>query len=137
MADNPLIGRGWSFPVTVAGAGGIALSADQSDIDEAIAIIIGTSPGERVMRPDFGCRIHELVFAPATGETLGLAQQHVEEALGWWEPRIEVREVSATVDPLGDDVGRLSITVSYVVRATKDERSLVYPFYLIEREQGR
>jgi len=137
MADNPLVGRGWSFPVTVAGAGGIALSADEADIDEAIAIIIGTSPGERVMRPDFGCRIHELVFAPATGETLGLAERHVEEALGWWEPRVDIREVSATVDPLDHESGRLLITVSYVVRATKDERSLVYPFYLIEREQGR
>lgn len=137
MTDNPLVGRGWSFPISVAGHGGIALSADETDIDQAIAIIIGTSPGERSMRPDFGCRIQELVFAPATSETLGLAERHVEEALGWWEPRIEVREVSATIDALDHDSGRLHITVSYVVRATKDERSLVYPFYLIEREQGR
>ena len=137
MADNPLVGRGWAFPITVAGGGGIALSADEADIDESITMIVGTSPGERAMRPDFGCRIHELVFAPATGETLGLAERHVEEALGWWEPRIEVRDISATVDPLDNEAGRLLITVSYTVRATKDERSLVYPFYLIEREQGR
>lgn len=137
MAENPLVGRGWSFPVSVAGDGGIALSSDEADIDEAIAIIVGTSPGERAMRPDFGCRIHELVFAPSTGETLGLAERYVEEALGWWEPRIDVREVTATVDPLDHEAGRMWVTVSYVVRATKDERSLVYPFYLIEREPGR
>jgi hypothetical protein len=137
MADNPLVGRGWSFPITVGGGGGIALSANETDVDEAIAIIIGTSPGERVMRPDFGCRIHELVFAPATGANLALAERHVEEALGWWEPRIEVREVSAAVDPLDDEGSRLLITISYLLRSTKDERSLVYPFYLIEREQGR
>lgn len=134
MAINPLVGRGWSFPVGVGGHGGIALSADGVDIDEAIRIIVGTSPGERAMRPDFGCRIHELVFDPPTGETLGLAKLYVEEALGWWEPRIEVREVAATMDPLDHESGRLLIAISYTVRTTKDERSLVYPFYLIERE---
>ncbi len=137
MPDNPLVGRGWAFPVGVAGDGGIALSADTADIDQAIAIIVGTSPGERAMRPDFGCRIHEIVFAPNTGETLGLAERHVEEALGWWEPRIEVNSVEATADPLDEQAGRLLVTVRYTIRATKDERSLVFPFYLIEREQGR
>jgi phage baseplate assembly protein W len=133
MADNVLIGRGWSFPVHVGGSGGIALSSGTNDIDESIAIILGTSPAERAMRPDFGCRIHELVFAPATGETLGLAQRYVEEALGMWEPRITVDEVLTRVNLAGQP-GELEITVIYTVRSTKDERSLVFPFYLIERD---
>ncbi|MBE7519815.1 MAG: GPW/gp25 family protein [Thermoflexaceae bacterium] len=132
MPGNVLVGRGWTFPVRIGGSGGISLSGDASDIDEAIRIIIGTSPGERVMRPDFGCRIHELVFAPANSQTVGLAQRFVLEALKWWEPRIEVIEVSGSIDAV--EPNRLLINVIYTIRDTKDERSLVYPFYLIARE---
>jgi phage baseplate assembly protein W len=132
MPANELIGRGWSFPVQVSGAGGLALSQDSADIEEAIGIILGTSPGERAMRPEFGCRIHELVFAPSNSQTLGLAQRYVQEALAWWEPRIDVEDVIAAFDQL--DPARTLITVRYTIRATKDERSLVYPFYLIARE---
>ncbi|MGB4862358.1 MAG: GPW/gp25 family protein [Tepidiformaceae bacterium] len=134
MAENMLIGRGWGFPLGVDATGGLSLSSGQAEIEEAIAIIIGTSPGERVMRPTFGCKIHELVFAPNNDETLGLARRHVEEALGMWEPRIEVRSVIVSADAAEADRGRLNIEVTYTVRGTKDARSLVYPFYLIENE---
>lgn len=132
--DNILIGRGWAFPLGVDVTGGIRLSTNEPEIEESIAIIIGTSPGERVMRPTFGCRIHELVFAPNTVETVGLARRYVEEALGMWEPRIEVEEVAVVLDPAEVERGRLNIGVRYTVRGTKDSRSLVYPFYLIEPE---
>ncbi len=132
MPGNVLVGRGWTFPVQIGGAGGISLSGDSGDIEEAIRIIIGTSPGERVMRPDFGCRIHELVFAPANSQTVGLAQRYVLEALKWWEPRIEVIEVAGSIDAV--EPNRLFINIVYTIRDTKDERSLVYPFYLIARE---
>ena len=135
MPENELIGRGWGFPVGVSGTGGIALSSGTTDIEEAIRIILGTALGERPMRPDFGCRIHELVFAPAAGETLGLAKHYVEEALGWWEPRIDVIEVAAENDPADAYQSRLLVSVRYRVRETKDERTLVYPFYLIEDER--
>ena len=134
MAESELIGRGWAYPVGISGSGGIALSSGTTDIEEAVRAILGTSPGERAMRPDFGCRIHELVFAPVTGETLGLAKHYVEEALGWWEPRIDVREVLTEVDPADRFGARLLVSISYTIRATKDERTLVYPFYLIEDE---
>jgi uncharacterized protein len=134
LADAELIGRGWTFPVRTAGGGGIALSSDSAEIDEAIALILETAPGERVMRPDFGCRIHELAFAPINESTLGLAEQYVREALGWWEPRIEVVEVTALEELSDAHVGLLAIGVKYIVRATHDERSLVYPFYLIRDE---
>ncbi|MGE3074221.1 MAG: GPW/gp25 family protein [Dehalococcoidia bacterium] len=134
MADNMLIGRGWGFPVGVDSTGGIALSSGHREIEEAIAVIIGTSPGERAMRPTFGCRIHELVFAPNNSETFGLARRYVAEALGMWEPRIEVKSIDVSADAEAADRGRLNIEVSYLVRSTKDARSLVFPFYLIENE---
>src|SRR5512139_1775401 len=132
MSDDILIGRGWGFAVGTDATGGIRTSAGQTEIEESIAIIIGTSPGERVMRPTFGCRIHDLVFAPNNAETLGLARRYVEEALGMWEPRIEVVSVSVASDAAEADRGRLNILLTYKVRGTKDARSLVYPFYLIE-----
>jgi phage baseplate assembly protein W len=134
MSNNILIGRGWGFEVGVDATGGIRLAGDQSEIEEAIAIIIGTSPGERVMRPTFGCRIHELVFAPNNSETLGLARRYVQEALGMWEPRIDVETIVVTADAAEADRGRLNIELTYSIRATKDLRTLVYPFYLIENE---
>lgn len=99
-------------------------------------MILGTAPGERLMRPDFGCRIHELTFASLNSETLGLAQRYVREALGRWEPRIDVDDVD--VEFAEDRQGRaiLRATVTYTIRSTKDERSLVYPFYIIERGEG-
>lgn len=129
-----LIGRGWRFPVSVDATGGIAISSHAQEIEEAIAIIIGTSPGERVMRPTFGCRIHELVFAPNNAETVGLARRYVEEALGMWEPRITVERIDVATDYSDPEAVRLNITVTYTIRSTKDRRSLIYPFYLIEPE---
>jgi len=126
------LGQGWSFPPQIDGRGGMATAEGTVDIEQAIRIILSTAPGERPMRPDFGCRIHELVFAPANTTTAGLAAHYVEEALGWWEPRIDVTRVNVTHDP--EDRARLLVTVQYEIRATHDERSLVYPFYVIPEE---
>jgi phage baseplate assembly protein W len=132
-----ILGVGWHFPVrvdrklegeTVApdrGKGGIALARYEEDIDQAIRIILSTSKGERRMRPTFGCDIHNLLFAPANATTFGLLRYYVEEALTMWEPRITLREV--LVSPSDD--GRVDIFINYEVRSTKDERTLVYPFY--------
>ncbi|MEO9254617.1 MAG: GPW/gp25 family protein [Tepidiformaceae bacterium] len=134
MVNNEIIGRGWTFPVGPDGSGRLSLSAGTEDIDESISLILGTSLGERVMRPNFGCRIHDLVYAPIHGNTLGLAERYVREALGWWEPRIQVRDVAVRADQDAVDLGRLLILITYQVRSTKDERTLVYPFYLIREE---
>jgi phage baseplate assembly protein W len=131
---NPLIGKGWTFPVGVDGRGGIALAADTTDIDQAIVAILSTGIGQRVMRPDFGCKIHDLAFAPINAQTLGLVQRYVEEAIGWWEPRVDVVDIEVTTDPSMRAVGKLIINIRYRVKATQDERSLVYPFYLIAEE---
>lgn len=129
---NPLVGKGWTFPVKVDGRGGISLSENLDDIDQAINLILSTRIGERVMRPNFGCKIHDLVFGPINTQTLTLAKSYVEEALGWWEPRIDVIEIRVSTDASLRSVGKLIIEIQYQVRTTKDERTLVYPFYVIE-----
>jgi phage baseplate assembly protein W len=129
-----IVGRGWSFPPQIGPQGGLALTGEHSEVDQAIHIILSTSPGQRVMRPTFGCRLYELVFAPNNNQTAAQARRYVEQALGMWEPRISVTRVDARPDP--EDAGRLLIEIEYKVKATHDRRSLVYPFYLIPGEAG-
>ena len=131
MPDE-IVGRGWVFPPRIGAQGGIALTHEHSEIDQAIYIILSTSPGERVMRPTFGCRLHELVFAPNNSHTAARARRYVEEALGMWEPRIRVLQVDVTQDADADNT--LVIGIRYEIKATHDQRSLVYPFYLIPEE---
>lgn len=127
-----IIGTGWSFPPKIGAQGGVSLVSNYNEVEQAIKIILLTSPGQRVMRPEFGCRIHELVFAPMNRETFAQAVRFVEDALEMWEPRITINEVVATADP--NQNGRLFIDIQYQLRATSDRRSLVFPFYLIPEE---
>ncbi len=124
-----IIGRGWAFPPRIGPQGGIALTHERNEIDQAIHIILSTSPGERVMRPTFGCRLHDIVFDPNNSHTAARARRYVEEALGMWEPRIRVVLVDVRHDT--DQANCLIIEIHYEVKATHDQRSLVYPFYLI------
>lgn len=133
MAHGDFIGAGWSFPVSVTPAGSIRLIDGGDDVDAAIRMILSTVPGERVMRPEFGCRIWGLIFAPLTAGTLGLIEQYVREALERWEPRIELDEVAAFAD---QESAQVVIDVAYRLRATNDVRNLVYPFYAIPGEGG-
>ena len=123
------LGTGWAFPVGIAPAGDLAVASDEEDIRQAIGIILGTTPGERVMRPDFGSGLYALIFEPINTTTEALAKHHVEQALIRWEPRIDSIEVSVTDDAR---VGRLMIDIRYRVRATNVFYNLVYPFYLME-----
>ena len=133
MIDEEIIGVGWGFPMGVDGRGGIRMSRGAEDVEEAIKLILSTAPGERRMRPEFGCRIHDLVYAPIDATTSGLIRYHVTEALGRWEPRIELRSVEVRPDPNLE--GCVLIEISYVLRATANERSLVYPFYTIPEHE--
>lgn len=132
MTDHDFLGVGWSFPVRVDSNGRVALARRERDIEEAIVMILLSPKGQRVMRPEFGCRIHELVFAPNDASTAGLAAYYVREALAMWEPRIDVRHVDVTPDPKQAEV--LFIQIEYTIKATNDRRSLVYPFYRIPGE---
>ena len=126
------LGRGWKFPVTTDAEGRIALSEYEQDIKEALWIILSTAKGERVMRPDFGCGVHDFVFAPINTSTLTLIETSVREALTLWEPRIELIKVEVSTERI--DEGKLFITIEYRVRTTNNRFNLVYPFYLTEGE---
>lgn len=121
------LGTGISFPLRIGPQGVLQLSSDELSIEESIRIILRTEPGERVYRPDFGCRLRELSFSPLNTHTMMMIRLYVQEALQRWEPRID--KVVATTDP--DPIrGRIDIIVSYQVISNYDFRSLVYPFYL-------
>ena len=127
-----IVGSGWVFPPKIDAQGGLALTNEISELDQSIIIILTTSPGQRVMRPTFGCWLHELVFAPNNSQTAAKARRYVEDALRMWEPRVTVIMVDARPDP--DDAKNLLITVQYEIKATHERRSLVHPFYLIPEE---
>lgn len=126
------LGRGWSFPVRLhEKEGTIRLSEYEEDIRESIRIILSTSKGERVMRPDFGCGIHDLVFEVINTTTLAEIETNVRDALAMFEPRIDVTKVSASSDGAVD--GHLNISIDYEIRGTNNQLNLVYPFYIKER----
>lgn len=127
-----ITGRGWAFPPYVGPHGGIALTHEQDEIEQAIHIILSTAPGERVMRPTFGCQLASLIFEPNNNRTAAQARRYVEQALGMWEPRITVTQVNVYPEPKAKNC--LMIAIDYRVKLTRDERSLVYPFYLIPGE---
>lgn len=131
-----ITGRGWSFPPRLSDRDQIQLVQDDADVRQAIYIIINTYPGERVMRPDFGCRIHELIFDPANDQTAAVAERFVRDALIRWEPRIEVEDV--IVKPGATELGELLIHIQYSLRDRHNPRSLVFPYYLTpdEAEEG-
>jgi phage baseplate assembly protein W len=123
------LGIGWGFPVKVdTVTGKIMMSEYETDIQEAIWIILSTAQGERMMQPDFGCGIHNFVFATLSMATLGLVQSSVREALTRWEPRIDLDAVDVALDKAS--LGKVCIDIKYRVRKTNNEFNLVYPFYL-------
>jgi phage baseplate assembly protein W len=129
------LGRGWAYPVALDPlTGGIAVSEYEADIRQSIIIILGTARGERLMRPDFGCGIHELVFEVIDVATITRVETTVTEAMVKYEPRIEVLSVRA--DPLQAADGLLLIEFEYRVRRTNQKDNLVYPFYFREGGAG-
>lgn len=133
VRNREFLGQGLAWPLQIGPRGGIALARGERDIEQAIRIVLETAPGERVMRPEFGCHIHELVFAPHDAATEGLAIHYVEEALLRWEPRIQVQQVNVSRDPSQD--GAMLIEIEYQIKETHEQRSIVYPFYLAGEEE--
>jgi Bacteriophage baseplate protein W len=126
------LGRGWAFPVRVDDkTAAIRLAEYEADIRQSIWIILSTAKGERVMRPDFGCGIHDLVFEVVNTTTMAEIEDRIRLDLAAFEPRIDVMTVS-TVSGAGLD-GQLRISIDYVIRGTNNQFNLVYPFYSRER----
>ncbi|MCU1693849.1 MAG: baseplate protein [Frankiales bacterium] len=132
------VGAGWAFPLRTDTTGSIALVRREREVEESIRLVLATSPGERPMRPEFGCAVHDYVFAPADASTAGSIAYAVRVALERWEPRIDLEDVVVRFDDVED--GTLYIDVQYVLRGTNDPRNLVFPFYVIpphENEAAR
>jgi Bacteriophage baseplate protein W len=128
-----ILGSGIAFPLQVDRRGGIALASDEADVDQAIHLILSTAKGERPMRPEFGCGVHDFVFDTIDAGTVARMETEVRSALDRWEPRIQVTDID--FDLGGMDRGELLINISYRVRATNHMRNLVYPFYVIPAEE--
>jgi uncharacterized protein len=127
------LGNGLNFPVRMNARGEIMLVSGAEDIEQSIRIILGTQPGERVMRPTFGCRAYELIFEPRSAETASLLQEYVSEALTMWEPRIDVQSINVINDDAQESA--FLVEIDYEIKATHDIRSIVYPFYIESEEE--
>ncbi|MEU9689623.1 GPW/gp25 family protein [Amycolatopsis japonica] len=123
------LGRGLAFPVRTDATGSIALVGGEREVVESIRLILATAPGERPMRPEFGCAVHDLVFAPADSATAGQIAYEVRTALERWEPRITLTDVVVGFSEA--ERGTLLIDIKYHLRGTNDPRNLVFPFYVI------
>ncbi len=131
--SEEFIGAGWGFPMRLDATGSIALVSHDREIEESIRLIVGTAPGERPMRPEYGCAIHDYVFASIDSDTAGRISGEVRSALVRWEPRIKVEGVDVTVDP--KDQTFAYIDIRYSVGDTNDPRNLVFPFYTLPAEE--
>lgn len=129
MSSSGFVGRGVAFPLRTDPTGALAMVEGSTEIEEAIRLIVATAPGERPMRPEFGCRIHDHVFDPVNDTTVGTIAFEVEQAVQRWEPRVDVVDVDVQVD--ADVDGKLYLDITYRIKQVNDERNLVFPFYTI------
>ncbi len=133
--DIDFLGVGWTYPVQfdqhskpVLLKGQVLLAKYEDSVRQSIWAILNTARGERVMRPNFGCRIHDHVFAPNNPGTVGEIISDVQSALVEWEPRIDVLDIDLLSHPSQPNL--LQISINYQVRTTNNSFNLVYPFYL-------
>lgn len=127
------LGTGVAFPLGVDRHGRVALARDELDVEQAIRIVLGTTPGERPMRPEFGCAVHDCVFAAIDALTLARVEHAVRVALDRWEPRVETQTVEFDLGRVREGV--LGVVIGYRLRATNSVRNLVHPFYVIPAEE--
>jgi phage baseplate assembly protein W len=131
---SEILGSGLAFPLQVDARGALSLAGGDDDIAQAIGLILGTAPGEREMRPEFGCAVHDLVFDTIDAAMIGKLETAIRGALDRWEPRIEVDDLAFDLSAVAE--GQLLITISYRIRSTNNQRNLVYPFYVIPEEES-
>jgi phage baseplate assembly protein W len=130
--SQAFIGRGWAFPVETDTTGGIRLVGDEAEIEQSIRLILSTAPGERPMRPEFGCAIHDYVFDPADARTALRLAGAVRDSLRRWEPRVDVLDVTVDHHPTEPDA--LLLDIRYTTSDRNSPRNLVFPFYVIPGE---
>jgi uncharacterized protein len=128
--SQDFLGRGWAFPVKLVPGGLRSFVGGVDKVEQSIWLILSTAPGERRLRPEFGCGIHDLVFEPNTAALRGLVRATVEAALTRWEPRIDLLDVRVDTGPEQRNV--LLIQIDYRLRENNAVFNLVYPFFLDE-----
>jgi len=128
MNNTTFLGRGVAFPFQCDKDGSVKFSAFEDSVEESIFIILSTKIGERVMNPEFGCQISELLFEKNSPETCAIAEQYVKVALRKWENRIILNEVRAN----SVELNKIVIEIEYQIKDTNSFFNYVYPFYLIE-----
>ncbi len=129
MSD--VLGTGIAFPLHLED-GRLALARDEEDVEQAVLLILSTAPGERPMRPEFGCALHGLAFDRIDTRTIGNVDREIRLSLDRWEPRVEVEGIDFEFSRA--DEGVLEIVLSYRLRHTNEIRNLVYPFYIVPAE---
>ena len=132
MMNRNLLGKGISFPVSRNVHGSIGMSGYEKSVEESIRIILSTTPGERIMRPDFGCAINEMVFSPNSPRTVTQAVHYVEQAIIRWEPRVILKKVTGEFDQMNPVC--VNIHIDYEIRSVNTFFNMVYPFYLEKGE---
>ncbi len=132
--DKEFLGKGLRFPVSINLNGGVSSSQLEENVRQSLFVILGTAPGERINRATFGCRIHDLMFAPNSPMTAARAEVYCQEAIYKFEPRID--KVSCNAAPNVDEPNRLDIRIEYVIAGKNDKRNLVFPFYLKTEEDN-
>ncbi|MFF4409952.1 GPW/gp25 family protein [Streptomyces sp. NPDC001262] len=132
--SDAFIGRGWAFPLGVGPSGGVGMVDGDEEIRQAIRLVLGTDPGERPMRPEFGCAIRDHVFGSVDASAMGAVAHEVRRALDRWEPRIVVDDVEVTQDPAEPEV--LRVHLAYHLSHTNSRRNLVFPYYVIPARHG-
>jgi phage baseplate assembly protein W len=133
QVSDEFVGSGWSFPLRTDPTGRMALVSHDREVEESIRLILGTAFGERPMRPDYGCAIHDYVFGGADPDLAARLAEAVRAALVRWEPRIDLLDVQVGFDE--DEAALVYIDVRYSVGDTNDPRNLVFPFYTIPPEE--
>jgi phage baseplate assembly protein W len=131
--EKDFLGKGLRFPVSINLNGGVSSSQLEENVRQSLFVILGTAPGERVSRPRWGCRIHDLMFAPNNPVTAARAEVYCEEAIYKFEPRVEKVSCRAMANP--DEPNRLDIRIEYVIAGKNVERNMVFPFYLKTEEE--
>lgn len=126
--SEAFLGTGWRFPILPDDAGRLGYASGEQSIEHCLRALLLTATGERVMRPDFGTRAQESVFAPGSVQNLRDLERSVAQAVRTYEPRVELDGVRAEADPL--DEFRVTVSVEYRIRRTNTKANLVFPFYL-------
>lgn len=127
------LGVGWPFPIMPDLSGRLAYVEGDANVEQSLRVLLQTSLGERLMRPEFGCDAQRLVFAPGSQQFLSLLETSVSEAIRDWEPRVDVKDVTAETDP--NEPSYVTVSLGYTVRQTNTRKNLVFPFYVGVVEQ--